>query len=127
MSASIRPAERADAAAIAAIYAHYVATTAATFDEAGSCWTVTTDDGDVTTARFLVMATGCLSSANLPHIEGRDPIQAYCDVLEHKWLLSERAKRDVGLEAAIKAYLEEGAPLAPEVGPAVEPVEESAV
>jgi hypothetical protein len=62
-----------------------------------------------------------------PHIEGRDPIQAYCDVLEHKWLLSERSKRDVGLEAAIKAYLEEGAPLAPEVGPAVEPVEESAV
>jgi L-amino acid N-acyltransferase YncA len=29
----IRPAQRADAAAIAAIYAHYVATSAATFDE----------------------------------------------------------------------------------------------
>jgi hypothetical protein len=45
--------------------------------------------------------------------EGRDPIQAYCDVLEHKWLLSERAGRDVGLDAAIAAYLAEGAP-APE-------------
>ena len=59
-----------------------------------------------------------------PAIGNRDPIQAYCDVLEHKWLLSERAKRDVGLDAAIDAYLAEGAP-APEVAPAVEPVEES--
>ncbi len=46
---------------------------------------------------------------------GRDPIQAYCDVLEHKWFLSEEAGRDVGLEAAIAAYLEQGAP-APEAG-----------
>jgi len=49
-----------------------------------------------------------------PVIGDRDPIQAYCDVLEHKWLLSERAKRDVGLDAAIDAYLAEGAP-APEL------------
>lgn len=41
---------------------------------------------------------------------GRDLVQAYCDVLEHKWLLSERAGRDVGLEAAIEAYLAAGAP-----------------
>jgi Domain of unknown function (DUF4032)/Lipopolysaccharide kinase (Kdo/WaaP) family len=46
---------------------------------------------------------------------GRDPMQAYCDVLEHKWLLSERAGMDVGLEAAMAAYLDEGAP-APEAG-----------
>jgi tRNA A-37 threonylcarbamoyl transferase component Bud32 len=49
-----------------------------------------------------------------PAIAGRDALQAYCDVLEHKWLLSERAGRDVGLEAAMAAYLAEGAP-APEV------------
>ena len=49
-----------------------------------------------------------------PAIGNRDPIQAYCDVLEHKWLLSERAGRDVGLKAAIDAYLAEGAP-APEL------------
>ena len=49
-----------------------------------------------------------------PAIGDRDPIQAYCDVLEHKWLLSERAGRDVGLKAAIDAYLAEGAP-APEL------------
>lgn len=43
----------------------------------------------------------------------RDLVQAYCDVLEHKWLLSERAGRDVGLAAAIASYVEAGAP-APE-------------
>jgi hypothetical protein len=46
----------------------------------------------------------------------RDLVQAYCDVLEHKWLLSERAGRDIGLEAAIVSYLEIGAP-APEAAP----------
>jgi tRNA A-37 threonylcarbamoyl transferase component Bud32 len=45
----------------------------------------------------------------------RDIIQSYCDVLEHKWLLSEQAGRDVGLEAALESYLESGAP-APEIG-----------
>lgn len=48
-----------------------------------------------------------------PVIGGRDALQAYCDVLEHKWLLSERAGRDVGLDRAIAAYLAVGAP-APE-------------
>ncbi len=43
----------------------------------------------------------------------RDLVQAYCDVLEHKWLLSERAGRDVGLGTAVASYLAEGAP-APE-------------
>ncbi len=45
----------------------------------------------------------------------RDPLQAYCDVLEHKWILSEGARRDVGLDAAIRSYIELGAP-APEAG-----------
>jgi hypothetical protein len=43
----------------------------------------------------------------------RDLVQAYCDVLEEKWFMSERAGRDIGLEAAIQAYLAMGAP-APE-------------
>src|SRR6185369_5695320 len=43
----------------------------------------------------------------------RDLVQAYCDVLEHKWLLSEAAGRDVGLETALQSYLKLGAP-APE-------------
>lgn len=45
----------------------------------------------------------------------RDPIQAYCDVLEHKWFLSERAGADVGLDTSIAAWLAQGAP-APESG-----------
>jgi Domain of unknown function (DUF4032)/Lipopolysaccharide kinase (Kdo/WaaP) family len=44
---------------------------------------------------------------------GRDLVQAYCDLLEHKWLLSEKAGRDVGMAAAMDAYLALGAP-APE-------------
>jgi hypothetical protein len=50
---------------------------------------------------------------------GRDALQAYCDVLEHKWILSESAERDVGLDAAIEAYIAFGAP-APEDGTVVE-------
>jgi len=45
---------------------------AATWDEAASRWTVRTDRGGEVTTQFLVMATGCLSSANLPDIPGRD-------------------------------------------------------
>jgi hypothetical protein len=47
----------------------------------------------------------------------RDLVQAYCDVLEHKWLLSEQAGRDVGLDMAIESYVADGAP-APEQGAA---------
>jgi tRNA A-37 threonylcarbamoyl transferase component Bud32 len=45
---------------------------------------------------------------------GRDPLQAYCDLLEHKWLRSERAQQDLGLEAAFASYVAAGAP-APEI------------
>ncbi|HEX5825292.1 MAG TPA: DUF4032 domain-containing protein [Candidatus Limnocylindrales bacterium] len=44
----------------------------------------------------------------------RDVVQAYCDVLEEKWYLSEQEGHDVGLAAAIEAYLALGAP-APEI------------
>ena len=44
---------------------------------------------------------------------GRDLVQAYCDVLEQKWYLSEAAGFDVGLELATEAYIYLGAP-APE-------------
>src|SRR5204862_183893 len=36
--------------------------TAATFDEAEKCWTVETDRGDKVSARFCIMAVGCLSA-----------------------------------------------------------------
>jgi tRNA A-37 threonylcarbamoyl transferase component Bud32 len=48
---------------------------------------------------------------------GRDPLQAYCDTLEMKWLLSEAAGQDVGFSAALDAYLAAGAP-GPEAMPA---------
>ena len=46
--------------------------TAATFDEAGSCWQITTGDGTRARARFLITALGPLSAHTLPAIEGRD-------------------------------------------------------
>jgi hypothetical protein len=39
-----------------------------------------------------------------------DPIQAYCDLLEVRWLLSERAGRDVGDDAALGALASRTAP-----------------
>jgi cation diffusion facilitator CzcD-associated flavoprotein CzcO len=49
--------------------------TAAAFDEEHSTWRVRTDRGDDVTARFLVMATGCLSAANTPDIPGADTFE----------------------------------------------------
>jgi cyclohexanone monooxygenase len=45
---------------------------AAHYDEAARRWTVRTSDGGEVTARFCVMATGCLSSTNLPDFHGRE-------------------------------------------------------
>jgi len=44
----------------------------ARFEERTGCWTVGTSDGRTTGAKFLVMATGCLSSENTPRFEGMD-------------------------------------------------------
>ncbi|MEU8247252.1 NAD(P)/FAD-dependent oxidoreductase [Nonomuraea sp. NPDC048916] len=46
--------------------------TAASYDEQDRTWLVRTGHGDEVTARFLVMATGCLSSSKLPEIPGLD-------------------------------------------------------
>ncbi|PPQ36658.1 flavin-containing monooxygenase [Rhodopila globiformis] len=46
--------------------------TAAEFDETASRWTVRTDRGDVVSARFCIMATGCLSAARMPDFPGMD-------------------------------------------------------
>jgi hypothetical protein len=37
--------------------------------------------------------------------DGMDPAEAYCQLLEHKWFMSERVQRDVGLAAAIEDFL----------------------
>jgi cation diffusion facilitator CzcD-associated flavoprotein CzcO len=40
------------------------------FDEGAGRWELTTEGGEAITARFCVMATGCLSDPKLPEIEG---------------------------------------------------------
>src|SRR6266404_6352783 len=42
----------------------------AVFDEAANSWAVTTSDGKTVTAKFVVLATGCLSNARMPDIRG---------------------------------------------------------
>lgn len=42
--------------------------------------------------------------------ESMTPAEIYCQVLEHKWYLSEMAQRDVGHEAATKDFLEKFGP-----------------
>jgi cation diffusion facilitator CzcD-associated flavoprotein CzcO len=44
--------------------------TAARFDEVANRWQIETDRGDRVSARFCIMATGCLSSAQVPAFPG---------------------------------------------------------
>ena len=46
--------------------------TAAHFDEARDLWHIETDRGGRVSARFCIMATGCLSAGRLPDIPGMD-------------------------------------------------------
>lgn len=41
------------------------------------------------------------------HIANIDPIELYCQILEHKWYLSERAHHDVGHQAAVEDFIEQ--------------------
>ena len=44
--------------------------TAADFDEATDSWTARTEQGEAIAARYVVMATGCLSTARIPDFPG---------------------------------------------------------
>jgi len=46
--------------------------TAAQYDDAGRRWVIETDSGERVTARFCVMALGCLSAAQVPQFPGRE-------------------------------------------------------
>ncbi len=48
---------------------------AARWEDIDSTWSVTTQNGLQLSAQFLVLATGCLSSANMPTIPGLDAFQ----------------------------------------------------
>jgi cation diffusion facilitator CzcD-associated flavoprotein CzcO len=43
-----------------------------TYDAAGNCWTVQTEDGTQDSATFVITAVGCLSTANKPVFKGCD-------------------------------------------------------
>lgn len=49
--------------------------TAATFDEQDGRWTVTADRGESWSAQHLLLATGCLSAAQIPEIDGLDAFE----------------------------------------------------
>ena len=49
--------------------------TDAVFDEAAQRWTVRTDRGDAVSARYCVMATGCLSAARRAGLPGSGDVQ----------------------------------------------------
>jgi cyclohexanone monooxygenase len=49
--------------------------TEAAFDDATGRWSVRTDCGDEVSTQYLIMATGCLSSANIPDFEGLDSFE----------------------------------------------------
>jgi cyclohexanone monooxygenase len=44
----------------------------ATWDDAHSYWVVRTRDGERSTARFVIMASGCLSAAKVPDVPGAE-------------------------------------------------------
>ncbi|HEV7410534.1 MAG TPA: NAD(P)/FAD-dependent oxidoreductase [Bradyrhizobium sp.] len=44
--------------------------TAAAFDEEAKCWHIVTDRGDRVSAKFCIMAVGCLSAPNRPNFAG---------------------------------------------------------
>ncbi len=49
--------------------------TFAIYDETDDRWTLATDRGETISARYCIMATGCLSNARLPDFKGRDSFQ----------------------------------------------------
>jgi cyclohexanone monooxygenase len=46
--------------------------TSATFNEAANCWRIQTDRGDHVSAKFCIMAVGCLSATNRPPFKGME-------------------------------------------------------
>src|SRR6218665_689964 len=48
---------------------------ASVFNEATNRWTIQTDDGASASARFLIMATGCMSAVNVPDFKGVEAFQ----------------------------------------------------
>ena len=45
------------------------------FDDDSNAWRLTSEAGDIVTARFVVAATGCLSTTNVPRFDGLESFQ----------------------------------------------------
>ncbi|HEY7275187.1 MAG TPA: NAD(P)/FAD-dependent oxidoreductase [Trebonia sp.] len=58
--------------------------TAARWDEPSRTWRVETDQGDDVSAKYVVMATGCLSAAKVPDIPGTEKFQGK-SYYTHHW------------------------------------------
>ncbi|MGE2727978.1 DUF4032 domain-containing protein [Mycolicibacterium vaccae] len=70
-------------------------------------------DVDLSTAAqlwYIEVATPMMHRAHEAIGRTGSPIQAYCDLLEVRWLLSEQAQRDVGTEAALQALARQAVP-----------------
>ena len=64
--------------------------TAAIFDEATNRWEIRTDRGERVTARFCIMATGCLSAAQVPDLAG---LETFAGTLVSHRALAARGRR----------------------------------
>jgi cyclohexanone monooxygenase len=86
--------------------------TAATWDAGSSQWTVTTDDGQRRTARFLISAVGCLSAHQVPSLPGLETFAG-------PWYHTSRWPRDgadfTGLRVGLIGTGSTGIQVAPEI------------
>ena len=65
--------------------------------------------------RWLAEVYDPVVQAIPPHLARRlDPVEVFHEVLEHRWLMSERAGRDVGTRQAARSYLESILPEVPD-------------
>jgi cation diffusion facilitator CzcD-associated flavoprotein CzcO len=58
--------------------------TEAVFDEAAGRWSIRTDRGDALSARFCIMATGCLSAPQAPPFAGLDRFEGAAEFFRDK-------------------------------------------
>ncbi len=69
----------------------------------------------VTAYRWLAEIFEPSIAAVPPELRGkREPAEIFHEILEHRWLLSERAGKDVGTEAAVADYVANALPLGPD-------------
>jgi cyclohexanone monooxygenase len=91
--------------------------TAAAWDAERSRWTVTTDDGQRRTARFLISAVGCLSAYQVPSLPGLETFAG-------PWYHTSRWPRDgvdfTGLRVGLIGTGSTGIQVAPEIAAVAE-------